>query len=234
MCINVQTPSQLQAKTPATTDTSHVPSAAARWGRFCTPRLQGGLGSRFHRSSQSHGGGRKGPPQGGGGERRGAPESWESRGKGPGAGWAEVAGMGRRWRLPGPHSRGRPAGGVGGKAWQREARARSQGRGARAAGRGPRGAARGRGGSRCSSAGCAGTPAQGRWEPSPRDLDLMLLGRRLRCRERQPVVTGREGHRSLTVGVACSSCSLSPGVGEISPWRACWLGSLGCKGSLPS
>lgn len=92
--------------------------------------------------------------------------------------------------------------GGGGKAWQREARARSQGRGANAAGGDREGAARGEG----RGLGAA-WPARG-WDrcsgslgAEPQRPDLTLLGRRL---EMQGATTS--GHctgaapRSLTVG----------------------------------
>ena len=97
---------------------------------------------------------------------------------------------------------GPPSGwGGGGKAWQREARARSQGRGASAAGGDREGAARGEGRGlgaawpalgwdRCSSLGA-----------EPQRPDLMLLGRQLAM---QGATTS--GHwtgaapRSLTLG----------------------------------
>ena len=170
----------------ATTATSHVPLGGSDRGRFCTPGCRAGLGSRFHQEFQSHGGGEEKEAAAAGEEagRGGAPQRAGRAGQGArGPGGERSRRRGRRWR-PRPPTEGPPSWwDGGGKPWQREARARSQGRGANAAGGDREGAARGEG--RGLGA------AQGRWEPSPRDLILRFWAGGWRCRERQPVVTGR-------------------------------------------
>lgn len=102
--VHVQTP-QLGLNT-ATTDTSHVLLGGSALGTLLHARLQGGPGESVPPGiPEPRGVGGEGSRRrrGGGGERRGAPESWESRARGQGAGWVEVAGDGQEMEAPAPH-----------------------------------------------------------------------------------------------------------------------------------
>ena len=90
----------------ATTATSHVPLGGRARRTLLHARLQGGPresvppGIPEPRGVGGEGSRRR---RGGGGERRGAPESWESRARGQGAGWTEVAEEGLEMEAPAPH-----------------------------------------------------------------------------------------------------------------------------------
>lgn len=169
MCARANTP--VRSKTPPRPTRATCSSAAARWGRLHA-RLQGGPGESVPPGIPEPRGGREGSRRrvrgGSKGRGGGAPESWESRARGQGAGWGRGRGDGQRWR-PRPPTEGPPSWwGGGGKAWQREARARIPKVGGKSSGRGPRGAARGEGRAQVQPGRRgAGTPAQGRQSQPP-------------------------------------------------------------------
>lgn len=104
-----------RASTPAGSEhrhDSHEPHAPRRQragdaqpAGFCTPGCRAGLGSRFHQEFQSHGWWEEEEAAAAGEEagRGGAPQSRESRARGQGAGWIEVAREGQEMEAPALH-----------------------------------------------------------------------------------------------------------------------------------